>query len=111
MTYVDTIKAFSESVRLQKKNKSFDLVKIDFYHGLLTRGFNELVSSCFPIFSRILSDQWSYLTKQIFQQTKLNNPYFTTIAKVVVYYLKHYPMPDYPFAYQLAHYEWIELEL
>ena len=105
---------FSQTVRGQYElsEKGFDGQGAAIYKELFINNFNSLISSCFPILRSILPRElWHSLVKEIFTKVKLQKTIFYQISFELVSYLEHNPLVDYPFAFDLAHYEWLELEI
>lgn len=112
--YINTIKRFSQQIRSADllQQAEFKQEKIQIYRQLVRNGFNDVVSPCFPVLSAILGQQqWQQLTHAIYSSQPLTNACYTTLAYQVVKYLQHTPLKDAPFAADLAHYEWLELEI
>ena len=106
--------AFSHAARGHKQTGSpeFDEKRLAIYQRLLLNNLNEVVSPCFPILLSILpSDTWWDILEDFFKHYRVTTPVFHELPFFMVEYLQHHPIEGYPFAYELAHYEWIELEV
>ncbi|MBM4206794.1 MAG: DUF2063 domain-containing protein [Gammaproteobacteria bacterium] len=84
------------------------------YVGLLYNKFDESLSTCFPIIRRILPREgWRDLLLDFIAEHRCLTPYYRRIPDEFVQYLnqeRHRP-DDLPFLAELAHYEWMELQL
>lgn len=106
--------AFSHAVRGHKQTDSpeFDERRLAIYQRLLLNNLNEVISPCFPVLLSILpADIWWNILKDFLKHHRVTTPVFHELPLFMVEYLKHHPVADFPFAHQLAHYEWIELEV
>tara|TARA_Y100000588_G_scaffold339948_1_gene382988 strand:+ start:457 stop:1209 length:753 start_codon:yes stop_codon:yes gene_type:complete len=106
--------AFSHAARGHKQTGSpeFDERRLAIYQKLFLNNLNEVISPCFPVLLSILpADTWMDILKDFLKHHRVTTPVFHELPFFMLDYLKHYPVVDYPFAYELAHYEWIELEV
>jgi len=86
--------------------------RMQVYQKLLFNNIYEIVSQCFPVITGIVDNKfWRYLVAQFIASTQCQTPYFHHLAHEMVFFLETVKLPDYPYLAQLAHYEWIELEL
>ncbi|MBS3964128.1 MAG: putative DNA-binding domain-containing protein [Methylomonas sp.] len=84
------------------------------YVGLLYNKFNESLSTCFPIIRKILSrEDWRALLLDFIAEHRCLTPYYRRIPDEFVQYLREerHRSGDLPFLAELAHYEWMELQL
>jgi len=83
------------------------------YRRLLYRNIAGFMASCYPVLRRILSDdQWHELIRDYFMHHKARTPLFPKMPSEFLHYLEKERTPregDYPFMYELAHYEWMEM--
>ena len=86
--------------------------RMQVYQELLFNNIYEIVSQCFPVISAIVDDKfWRSLMAEFIALNPCQTPYFHRLAQEMVSFLGTLNLPDYPYLAQLAHYEWIELEL
>ena len=103
--------------------------RIAVYEEIVFNNLYAAVTTCFPIASRLLGNQWKTLVREFMQQYSANSPIFRKIPEEFLAYLKQITddadntetaneklantesvkneYPDY--LYSLCHYEWIEL--
>ncbi|KAF0101907.1 MAG: hypothetical protein FD187_58 [bacterium] len=85
------------------------------YNELLYNNLEGFLFSCFPVCRKILGKRrWGRLVRAFFRDHASHTPYFRQIPEEFLKYLQEewVPVPDYPaFLPELAHYEWVELEL
>ena len=85
------------------------------YRELFFNNLLNLLSKTFPVLAKIHSiDSWRALIRQFMVHHRAETPYFLELPQEFVKFLQSdYPGADerYPFICELAHYEWIELEL
>ncbi len=106
--------AFSQAARGHKDTHSskFDERRLSIYRALLLNNLHEVISPCFPVLLSILpADIWWGILKDFLKHYRVTTPVFHELPFFMVQYLKIHSVPDYPFAYELAHYEWIELDV
>jgi len=84
------------------------------YVDLLYHKFDESLSACFPIIRRILpQDDWRALLLDFIAGHRCRTPFYRQIPDEFVQYLQQerdHP-DDLPFLAELAHFEWVELQL
>ena len=105
---------FSECVRsgLVPSEITLSQDKMSLYHSLIMCNMQEVIQPCFPVLKSLLCEAtWQALALDFLQKTKLSTPLFHKLPYEFVIYLQNNPVDHYPFAAELAHYEWIELEL
>ncbi len=85
------------------------------YSGLLYNNMEGFLLSCFPVCRSILGKRrWDRLVRAFFRDHVCRTPLFRRIPEEFLQYLQTTPpvLAEYPaFLPELAHYEWIELEL
>ncbi|MCQ8129852.1 HvfC family RiPP maturation protein [Methylomonas rivi] len=84
------------------------------YAGLLYNKFDESLSACFPVIQSILSrTEWRALLLDFIAEHRCLSPYYRRIPDEFVQYLLQERRRDIdkPFLAELAHFEWIELQL
>lgn len=116
------VKAVQDSfVNAIKNPSSFEAENSDvkrrmaIYQTLFFNNINGFVSTGFPVLKSLIQDaDWQVLVRTFFIQHSCRSPYFVEISKAFVEYLSVAPtlsieLPE--FAAELAHYEWLELDV
>jgi hypothetical protein len=84
------------------------------YADLLYNKFDESLTACFPVIHRILSPaDWRALLLDFIAEHRCLTPYYRQIPDEFVQYLQQERnrTDNLPFLAELAHFEWIELQL
>jgi hypothetical protein len=84
------------------------------YASLVYRNLDSLLGSCFPVLHTVLSAvQWESLVRSFLAHHRAQTPLFSRIPREFLRYLAATALtPDLPeFVRELAHYEWLELEV
>jgi hypothetical protein len=85
------------------------------YEQLLYNNLEGFLLACFPVSRRILgARRWKRLVQAFFREHASHAPYFRQIPEEFLKYLQDEwdrPADFPPFLPELAHYEWVELEL
>ena len=84
------------------------------YRELLYNNIEGFISQGFPVLREITSDDdWHAMVRDFFARHSAQTPYFKEIPKEFLSYLEHgrKQFSDPPYLLELAHYEWIELDL
>ncbi|XOV79061.1 MAG: DUF2063 domain-containing protein [Aestuariibacter sp.] len=89
--------------------------RLKIYRELFFNNIKGFLSSGFPVLASLYSEhQWESLARGFFKQHQCRSPYFVDISKEFVEFLSNeYELAtdDFPFLKELAHYEWLELDL
>lgn len=89
--------------------------RMGIYREIVFNNFYASVSACFPVLLSIIGKRrFTYLVRQCFFSQRFESPVFRDISKVFVDFLASLDLSIHslpPYATQLAHYEWIELEV
>ena len=89
--------------------------RLAIYRDLLFNNIKSFISSGFPVLCSLYSDaDWQALVRQFFANHACRSPYFSDISLEFVEYLsrEHQPQShEPPFLAELAHYEWLELDV
>jgi hypothetical protein len=89
--------------------------RLKIYRELFFNNILGFLSSGFPVLESLYSEkQWQDLARNFFVEHKCRSPYFIDISKEFVEYLsKEYELgeSDPVFMRELAHYEWLELDV
>ena len=85
------------------------------YRRLFFRNITQLISSAFPVLRKFYIEKaWLALLRKFYAKHQCHSPYFAHVSREFLDYLKNEHRTtndDPPFIRELAHYEWIELEL
>lgn len=107
--------AYLRSPEQQEKPADVAQERLDVYRELLFNNVSGFVSSAFPVLKSLYSAQaWQQRLELFFAEYRCESPFFLTIAQSFLDFLQqHYSLKadDPPFMLELAHYEWLELEL
>lgn len=82
------------------------------YEDLLFNNVCGFLNSCFPVCRKLLSEQaWLDLSRAFYRDWRCHSPRFNDIPKEFLDYLASEQSAEwpYPWFWQLAHYEWVEL--
>ncbi len=113
----ETQKLFVENIREQRLQNNIKNVKPDrmqVYMRLVYNNIEGNLRQVFPVLFSLLPDKyWDDLVHQFVKESRGPSPYFFDISKQFVSFLN--TLNDrallYPFMRELAHYEWIELDV
>lgn len=89
--------------------------RMDIYQSLFFNNISGFISTGFPVLKSLVSEEnWNVLVRAFFIHHESRSPYFSDISKEFVEYLS--TSPELPFqlpafAAELAHYEWLELDI
>ena len=85
------------------------------YRELFFNNLSSLLSGMFPVIYKIHNrERWDHMIRQFMVVHKAETPYFLQIPKEFLAFLQDGYVADnddFPFLAELAHYEWVELEL
>ncbi|MFO7602834.1 MAG: putative DNA-binding domain-containing protein [Gammaproteobacteria bacterium] len=85
------------------------------YNELFYNNVEDFMASSFPVLRSLLTDEsWHALIRDYFARHRAHTPLFPEMPREFLKYLENErpPQPDdYPFLFELAHYEWVELAL
>jgi len=89
--------------------------RMEIYRSLFFNNLYSLLGGTFPVLKKIYgADGWRRLIRLFMIHHQAQTPYFLEVPREFVAFLQgDYPTKDqdYPFLGELAHYEWVELEL
>lgn len=88
--------------------------RLAIYVDLLYNKFDESLTACFPVLRSILSKgAWWALLVDFIAEHRCRSPYYRQIPDEFVQYLQQERnrADDWPFLAELAHFEWMELQL
>ena len=87
--------------------------RMNIYNDLFYNNVESFISSGFPVLHELLDDdKWHRLIRDYFHTHKAKTPLFAQMPNEFVRYLedeRKEEEDDYPFMFELAHYEWAEL--
>ncbi|WOI38911.1 putative DNA-binding domain-containing protein [Alteromonas sp. CI.11.F.A3] len=89
--------------------------RMDIYQSLFFNNISGFISTGFPVLKSLVSEEnWNALVRAFFIHHESRSPYFSDISKEFVEYLSASPELSFQlpaFAAELAHYEWLELDI
>ncbi|KZN58574.1 DNA-binding domain-containing protein [Pseudoalteromonas luteoviolacea] len=89
--------------------------RMKIYRELFFNNIENFVASAFPVLKSLYTaDNWQRLVRQFFVEHDCKSPYFLEISREFLNYLESDYIQrdcDPRFMYELAHYEWIELDV
>lgn len=87
--------------------------KIKIYRDLVNHSLRGVVTSIYPLTKYILKKDWSRLVNKYLEVYPHSSPILNRVAKDFPKYLSKQEsiVSKYPFVYELALYEWLELEV
>lgn len=89
--------------------------RLKIYRDLFFNNIKGFLNTGFPVLASLLSaEDWERLARQFFIHHDCRSPYFVDISKEFVEYLANEREPQsytFPFMAELAHYEWLELDV
>ena len=82
------------------------------YEALFFNNLQNFINSAFPVLLSIVpAEQWQALCRQFFREHTLHSPYFLHISQEFLRWLPQVAERLPCFSTELAHYEWLELDL
>lgn len=88
--------------------------RVTIYKELFFNNIESFCSTAFPVTQSLLgTETWGRLVRRFFVEHQCETPHFIEISQEFLSYLieKQSEYPDFPYLAELAHYEWIELDL
>lgn len=107
-------KQMADAVRFPIQAAPFGIQqeRLEVYRELVLNNVSNFVRSAFPVLRQICGDDvFDTKIRQFFQESQLDSPYFVEIPEAFMHWLQEHVENLPPFALELAHYEWLELEL
>lgn len=117
MKFQQVQQQFVAYLRSPEQQKPADVAqeRLDLYRELLFNNVAGFVSSAFPVLKSLYSEQaWQQRLQLFFSAYRCENPFFLSIAQSFLDFLQRQYQQhgdDPAFMLELAHYEWLELEL
>lgn len=114
-SFVDAIK----DPQTYRDTDSDNARRMKIYQSLFFNNIDNFVSTGFPVLKSIVlklygEKGWESVVRQFFIEHECRSPYFAEISKEFVEYLSTAPSFDFDlpdFIAELAHYEWLELDV
>lgn len=110
--------AFAARIRDPQQTAAPDDVapqRMSTYEELFYNNITDFLGNAFPVVRKLHTDsRWHSLVRDYYARHRARTPLFHEMPREFLHYLKHERPTneeDYPFLYELAHYEWVELEL
>jgi hypothetical protein len=117
-TFVQVQQQFMDHIKDPQSQPSVDGIedrRLAIYRELFFNNVKSFVSAGFPVLKSLYDDKvWVAMVRDFFIKHDCHSPYFADISKEFVQYLvdEHEAHPeDPPFLVELAHYEWVELDV
>lgn len=92
--------------------------RMQIYQDLVFRNLGSLLASNFPVVQRIITaHDWETLIRGFIRDYRAATPHFPLLPQEFLDYLQNLCQNDdsifdrYPFIWELAHYEWVELDV
>ena len=88
--------------------------RVTLYQQLIFNNIEALLAGVFPRLKTLMMAQWPTLIADFIAQHRAQTPYFLEVSQELLFFLQDTSLPVYqqwPFIYELAHYEWVELVL
>ena len=89
--------------------------RLSVYRSLFFNNIKNFIAGGFPVVKEVLGEeQWLILVREFMLEHVCETPYFVEISREFVRYLSHFDCTarGYPaFLYELAHYEWLEIDV
>lgn len=118
MSFVETQQAFMAYIRdpdNQPAPSGIESRRLKIYQELFFNNIEGFVSSAFPVLKSLYpATQWLALVRQFFVKHHCKSPYFLEISQEFLLFLQGEYEPtatDPEFMLELAHYEWLELDV
>ena len=118
MTELSNTKAFiniqhklADSIRDPKLASDFDTRRLRVYQELFFNNIEGFCTGTFPVLKSVLAnEEWHRLIRAFFIEHNCETPHFIEISEEFLAFLNEQQegLP-YPWALELAHYEWVEL--
>ena len=105
---------FSQHIRTQESKESLSDIedrRLGIYRELFFNNVEGFAAGAFPVLKELFSEeQWLELVRDFFIKHSCSSPYFLEISEEFLAYIETSELAFLPdFAYQLAHWEWMEL--
>lgn len=104
----------ADAVRYPHRQTVLDIApeRLAVYRELVLNNVSTFIRSTFPVLRQICGDElFDLKINTFFQQSQLDSPYFIEIPQFFLKWLSEHDDGLPSFATELAHYEWLELDL
>ncbi len=113
--FQDMQTVFTQHMRDPENNPAPEGVedrRLKIYRDLVYNNIEDFIANSFPVLRKITpDDQWHKMLRDYVSRHQAHTPLYPKIPQEFLYYLEHertdHP-DDFPFIFELAHYEWIE---
>ncbi len=87
--------------------------RLDVYRELLFNNLESFIATSFPVLRSLHDErQWNDLIREFLRRHHADTPLFPRLPLEFVSFLREQPVdPERPFRHELAHYEWLEIEV
>lgn len=88
--------------------------RLAIYEELFFNNIEGFIAGGFPVFKSLCSDsQWQHLIRQFLDNHVCQTPYFLKICEEFLLFIQQKPefFTPWPYAFELCHYEWLELAI
>jgi len=89
--------------------------RLGIYRDLLYNNVEQFMANSFPVLRKITPDEkWHAMIREYFKHHQAHTPLFPKMPSEFLQYLENERgdhEDDFPFLYELAHYEWVEVAL
>jgi hypothetical protein len=116
--FIQTQLKFAGYIRDPENNPApndIELRRMQVYRELFFNNVDSFMADSYPILHEVLGEnRWGSFIYDYFHRHQAKTPLFPVMPAELLVYLKNEYQPlegDPPFIHELAHYEWIELEL
>lgn len=111
--YPNVIEDFAREVRgTNALSGRFDQDRMALYKWLVVDNLQTAVAPCFPVLCSILPEnQWKKVFQDYLRIEESSCPSYLQLPGYIAHFLQRHPLPSFPFAGDLAHYEWMELDI
>lgn len=110
--------AFAAHIRGPEKHPEpvdIESRRMKIYRDLFFNNVEGFIAGTFPVFKSLFEqDGWNALVRDFLEQHRCATPYFLEICEEFLEYLSNPELAvhqTFPFAYELCHYEWVELAI
>lgn len=117
MTFQSYQAIFSAYIRNPTKNSlpiDTKLQRMEMYRELFFNNIEGFLNANFPVLNALFTQEsWQDLVQDFFEHHVCKTPYFSEIPEEFLAYLQYERQNsnDFPFLYELSHYEWVEMAL
>lgn len=113
--YQAEFNAYLRNPAQQLKPHGINAKRLTIYREIVFNNFLSSISACFPVLLSLIGKRrFKRLVRHCFASHHFNSPLFADIPKTFVDFLQNLNLTQQelpPYTDQLAHYEWIELQL